>query len=313
LQLVSSQQTPSGVSPSDGSFTRTKRTIRIGGLFVDDNSTYFPFVGYTGSIGALYLAIDRIREDHLLDGFDFNITVRYDNCVEKDAVGLATELIRDFQVDVIIGPTCNVPALAVGVMAAYYNLPHYIWGFTTANELANIARFPTVIILTPNYLTLSLALLSVMDHFEWNSFAFIYSASEDEQKCPIFLTDIQKAVFNDSDHTLSNTVALRNVSTSEIIDALQQTSSRARIIVVCLTDPAHKRLFMLTAADKNLLNDEYVYIFADLLALGYTIDSSGNHTAFVWEDQSETPDGRDNDAHEAFKRTFMLTDVSGLL
>ncbi|KIH67282.1 hypothetical protein ANCDUO_02387 [Ancylostoma duodenale] len=95
-----------------------------------------------------------------------------------------------------------------------------------------------------------------MGHFEWDAFAFIYSASEDEQKCPIFLTDIQKAVFNNSVYVLSNTVALRNVSTSEVTDALKQTSARARIIVVCLTDSAHKRLFMLTAADQNFLNDE---------------------------------------------------------
>ncbi|EPB69755.1 hypothetical protein ANCCEY_11163 [Ancylostoma ceylanicum] len=149
-----------------------------------------------------------------------------------------------------------------------------------------------------------------MDHFEWNAFAFIYSASEDEQKCPIFLTDIQKAVFNNSVYTLSNTVAMRNVSTSEVTDALKQTSARARIIIVCLTDSAHKRLFMLTAADQGMLNDEYVYIFADLHATGYTIGSSANHTVFVWEDQSDTPDGRDSDAHEAFMRTFMLTDMS---
>ncbi|EPB69756.1 hypothetical protein ANCCEY_11164 [Ancylostoma ceylanicum] len=161
LELVCSQQMPSSAPSTNRSSSRIRRTIKIGGLFVDDNSTYSPFVGYTGSIGALYVAIDRIREAHLLDDFDFNITIRYDNCVERDAVGLATELIRDFQVDAIIGPTCNVQAfkrsnlaaIAVGVMAAYYNLPHYIWGFTTANELAYVPRFPTVIILTPNYFT----------------------------------------------------------------------------------------------------------------------------------------------------------------
>ncbi|KAK6757003.1 hypothetical protein RB195_015061 [Necator americanus] len=152
---------------------------------------YTPFVGYTGSIGALYLAIDQIRKRHLLDNFDFNVTIRYDNCIEEEAVGYAVELIRDFEVDVIIGPTCNVPAIAVGVIAAYYNLPNYIWGFTTANELAVVPRFPTVIIMTPNYFTLSLALLSIMEHFEWNQFAFIYSDDEDNQKCPIFVNDIQ--------------------------------------------------------------------------------------------------------------------------
>ncbi|ETN82787.1 hypothetical protein NECAME_07792 [Necator americanus] len=171
--------------------TWERKTIRIGGLFVNENSTYTPFVGYTGSIGALYLAIDQIRKRHLLDNFDFNVTIRYDNCIEEEAVGYAVELIRDFEVDVIIGPTCNVPAIAVGVIAAYYNLPNYIWGFTTANELAVVPRFPTVIIMTPNYFTLSLALLSIMEHFEWNQFAFIYSDDEDNQKCPIFVNDIQ--------------------------------------------------------------------------------------------------------------------------
>ncbi|VDP07676.1 unnamed protein product [Heligmosomoides polygyrus] len=82
-----------------------------------------------------------------------SVTVRYDNCVEREAVGLAFELISQYDVDVIVGPTCNTPAIAVGVMAAYYNLPHYVWGFTTANELAVVPRFPTVIILTPNYFT----------------------------------------------------------------------------------------------------------------------------------------------------------------
>ncbi|KAK6757005.1 hypothetical protein RB195_015061 [Necator americanus] len=242
--------------------TWERKTIRIGGLFVNENSTYTPFVGYTGSIGALYLAIDQIRKRHLLDNFDFNVTIRYDNCIEEEAVGYAVELIRDFEVDVIIGPTCNVPAIAVGVIAAYYNLPNYIWGFTTANELAVVPRFPT------------------------------------------------KAVFQNPPTTISFTAVLRNVTTAAIAAALKETSTRARIIIVCLNSPKNKRLFMLTAKDQNLLNDEYVYIFADLLDSGFRIGGSGNRTLYVWEDLSETPDGRNNDALEAFKRTFMLSDGS---
>lgn len=93
---------------------------------------------------------------------------------------------------------------------------------------------------------------------------------------------------------------MRNVSTLEITETLRLTSNRARsmfkvlaltffwlsssfippllacfsscfpVIIVCLTEPANKRLFMLTALDQNLLNDEYIYIFADLLDSGYS-------------------------------------------
>ncbi|VDN28719.1 unnamed protein product [Cylicostephanus goldi] len=127
----------------------------------------------------------------LRPGIFFSVTVRFDNCIERQAAGYAFELIRDFKADIIVGPTCNIPSISVGAITAYYNLPVYTWGFTTANELADTIRFPTCVVLTPNYLTLSLALLAVMDHFSWDAFAFIYSASEDAQKCPIFLADVQ--------------------------------------------------------------------------------------------------------------------------
>ncbi|EYC30729.1 hypothetical protein Y032_0004g1740 [Ancylostoma ceylanicum] len=86
-------------------------------------------------------------------------------------------------------PAC----ISTGVISSVYNLPQYIWGFTTANELANAPRFPTVVIMTPNYFTLSLALLSVMDHFGWTEFAFIYSGDESSERCPIYLSDLQDA------------------------------------------------------------------------------------------------------------------------
>ncbi|ETN82793.1 hypothetical protein NECAME_07798 [Necator americanus] len=207
--------------------------------------------------------------DYVISLFRFSIIVRYDDCIEREAVGHAVELIRDLDVDVIIGPTCSIPAIAVGVMTAYYNLPQYVWGFTTANELAEASRFPTVTIMTPNYFTLSLALLSIMKHFEWDQFAFVYSGSEDNQKCPIFLTDIQKAVFQNPSFTISTVVEMRNVTTTDITSALRGTSAQAR-----------------------------------------TLGRTGNNTAYVWEDRKEVPDGRDQEALQAFKRTFMISDGS---
>ncbi|VDN35124.1 unnamed protein product [Cylicostephanus goldi] len=67
LQLVSAQQT-TRVPPIASA---KRKIINIGALFVKDDPTYIPFIGYEGSIAAFYLAIDRIRQNHLLDGYDF--------------------------------------------------------------------------------------------------------------------------------------------------------------------------------------------------------------------------------------------------
>uniref|UniRef100_A0A1I7XIQ3 Guanylate cyclase n=1 Tax=Heterorhabditis bacteriophora TaxID=37862 RepID=A0A1I7XIQ3_HETBA len=235
---------------------------------------YTSYVGYKQSAGALFVALDKVREMRLLDEYDFNFIFRYDNCVEKEAVGIAIEMITQENVDVIIGPTCTAPAIAVGVIASYYNLPQYIWGFTSANELANVPRFPTVIILTPNYFTLSLALLSVFSHFKWTEFAFIYSATEDPQRCPVFLTDIQKAVYDYPQFQLSFTAAIRNMTDDNIKLVLKEASGKARIIAVCLSAPENKRQFMLLASEMNMITDEYVYIFSDLGSRGYHQASS---------------------------------------
>uniref|UniRef100_A0A1I7XIH6 guanylate cyclase n=1 Tax=Heterorhabditis bacteriophora TaxID=37862 RepID=A0A1I7XIH6_HETBA len=308
--LQTSLQLPTRIPPLI--LPPTKKIIHIGALFVSNDTRYTPWVGYEGSAGALLVAIDRVREMHLLDDFEFNITVKFDNCIEKDAVGLAFELISQYNVDIIFGPTCNVPAIAVGVMASYYNLPHYIWGFTTANELA-----------------LSLAILSVMRHFNWNEFAFIHTPSEDPQKCPIFLTDIQKAVYANPDFTISYQGQFRNPTIDEITQTLLEVKSKARIIVLCLSLPQNKRSFMLRASEQNMLGDDYVYIFADLGTRGYSkllkykikfvllysgcflgIGSQNNRTTYVWEDQSNIPDGLDTKAFNAFDKAFILSDIA---
>ena len=59
----------------------------------------------------------------------------HDECDENLAAGYAVELIQTHKVDVIIGPTCNDPALAVSVLGSYYNIPIMLWGSATAGRL----------------------------------------------------------------------------------------------------------------------------------------------------------------------------------
>ncbi|EPB66250.1 ligand-binding protein, receptor family [Ancylostoma ceylanicum] len=238
-------------------------------LLVKPAQTYASSVGYEGSAGALLVALDKIRERHLLDEYDFNFLIRFDDCVEKKAVADAIELVTKYNVDAFFGPTCNAPCISTGVISSVYNLPQYIWGFTTANELANAPRFPTVVIMTPNYFTLSLALLSVMDHFGWTEFAFIYSGDESSERCPIYLSDLQRAVFDNSKFTISFSTMWRNDTEAEMRLVLSELSQRARIVVLCSSTPSIKRKLLLLARDMGMITDEYAYIISDLGTSGY--------------------------------------------
>ncbi|KJH47405.1 ligand-binding protein, receptor family [Dictyocaulus viviparus] len=313
---------------------------------------YTSAIGYNRTAGALFVALETIRKQHLLDNYDFKFIVDFDECEEITAVKYVIEFIVKHNIDVLFGPTCNIPAITTGVISSVYNLPHYIWGFTTANELAHADRFPTVIIMSPNYYTLSLALLSVLKHFGWFEFAFVYFGSEDKERCPIYLTDLQEALSQNREHVLRFVKVFPDDSETTIRLALSQLRQRARIIVYCSSNIVVMRKFMLLAHDMNMINDEYVYILSELGVTGYidcffyrskqlvffilkqktairrdamscqmrcttkpspqrfcTASSDDkNKITYIWQDTSTPSDGRDDDAYEAFQRTFILSD-----
>ncbi|KAE9412598.1 hypothetical protein Angca_002050, partial [Angiostrongylus cantonensis] len=58
------------------------------------------------SASAVLIARDRIIKEQLLPSHVLNFTIAFDNCDERQALGISTELIRDQNVDAIIGPSC---------------------------------------------------------------------------------------------------------------------------------------------------------------------------------------------------------------
>ncbi|KIH62343.1 hypothetical protein ANCDUO_07375 [Ancylostoma duodenale] len=151
-----------------------------------------------------------------------------------------------------------------------------------------------------------------MDHFGWTEFAFIYSGDESAERCPVYLTDLQRAVFDNSKFTISFSTMWRNDTEAEMRLVLSELSQRARIVVLCSSTSSIKRKLLLLARDMGMISDEYAYIISDLGTAGYIsdVDSLHNRTIYVWEDQNVPADGRDKDAFEAFQKTFVLSDVS---
>ncbi|CAD5225468.1 unnamed protein product [Bursaphelenchus okinawaensis] len=78
---------------------------------------------------------------------------------------------------------------------------------------------------------------------------------------------------------------------------LKQASQVSRVIVVCLTSDL-RRPFMLAAKDGGFTSPDYVYLFIQSTGTSFLLPTP------IWE--SEPTDGRDTDAHEAFKSVLLL-------
>ncbi|KJH40738.1 ligand-binding protein, receptor family [Dictyocaulus viviparus] len=288
------------------------RVLNVGLMFVKDKIEHQLTVGYRTSASAVLIAKDRIIKEQLLPLYEIEFVVRFDECDEKLAVGIATELITSQNVDVIIGPTCSNAAIISGVTAAFYNIPLFTWGLSTSSAFGNMDRFPTTGLLSVNSYSLGIAIHSIMLSFEWHQFAFVYSNKGDNEKCSMMKNDIGDVFAETEDVIITTTIRLKDVTSVEVIQALRNVSARSRIVVVCLAEGFnYKRTFMLAAKDGGYLNDEYVYIFADTKSKGYYVAILGEPDKPIWEDMATPSDGRDKEALMAFGKTLVVSNHLG--
>ncbi|TKR69726.1 hypothetical protein L596_021844 [Steinernema carpocapsae] len=165
--------------------------VKIGMLIPKTSPELIPLVGYGRSASAVTLAMDRLAREQLLPGVNFTFDVVFEECDEHEAVGATIDLIIRKQVNLIVGPPCNAPALDVGIIAGYYNMPLWLWGMTTSAELSNLPRYPTLATVTVNSYAFGVAICAMMTQYKWKELALLYSQSGVEQRCSYLATDLE--------------------------------------------------------------------------------------------------------------------------
>ncbi|UMM36958.1 hypothetical protein L5515_008889 [Caenorhabditis briggsae] len=242
-------------------------------------------IGYRTSASAVLVARDRIRAEHLLDQYDFNFTVKFDECSESLSAGKTVELINQDDVDVIIGPTCNRAGVSTASLAAYYNVPVFEWGLTTTADIGNFSRYPTTVTVSLDTHSMAVAVRDVLQRFDWEEFVFIYSNDGDEEKCASMKDDMEKMSVENVDVTLAYMYQIQTVTMESLKKALKEVSKRGRIVVTCFAgSKGFKKAFVAATVLAGMSTDEYIYIFAEPQSRGFYVDESNGGVHYSWDD-----------------------------
>ncbi|TKR67461.1 hypothetical protein L596_023610 [Steinernema carpocapsae] len=258
--------------------------IRIGLLIPMDNQEIVRETGFVRSAGSIPIAIENVRQKHMLDAYNFTFYWKHDECDEAKAAGYTVEFIEQYQVHGILGPTCSGPAIQAGTIAAYYNVPIYFWGMVTAHALSEVGRFPTAMSLTADSLELAEAFMEIMRTYKWDRFAFIYMESV-RQKCKYIRDDLNIVLEGASNTDINSAYSkkLENSSGEYVQKILEQAKSKARsrlrignsnlwpisVFAVCFDVDVDRRNFFLEVHDTNMDTEDYVYIMLDTRAYGF--------------------------------------------
>uniref|UniRef100_A0AC34RBB1 Receptor ligand binding region domain-containing protein n=1 Tax=Panagrolaimus sp. JU765 TaxID=591449 RepID=A0AC34RBB1_9BILA len=222
-----------------------------------------------GSLGAIPMAIDRIRDEHLLDNFNFSFKIYNDECKESLAAGFTGIMFQEDQVDVVLGPACDSVASIVASFGAFVNKPVMTWGLVSSSNLLDDDKYPTTSVITGTSKALGKALMKVLKQFDWRQFAFLYAVNDGYKRCGYVREDIEEVVGNETDIFISYQRAISETDLETIKSALSPVKLRARIIVTCYESDIDKRTHLIALKELGMNTAEFVTIFLSLRGLGF--------------------------------------------
>ncbi|KAF8353524.1 hypothetical protein PRIPAC_95147, partial [Pristionchus pacificus] len=247
----------SSVFPGTWSVTE----IRVGMIVAENVEP--TAIGYSTSGGAIAVALDRIRNESLLNGYNFTFFVETVDCAAPKTVGALIDFIKEKNVHAVIGPPCG--GLYAGTMSTAYNLLMFMWGYTFFSELTSDDRFPYVSTITATSLSLGYGFLKLAEYFNWDRIAILYSR-DSVGYCDSITAINDKNTYQTK---LAYKAVLDESANSTYYARMQSVKERARIIVVCFPTGPLKRRFFARAVQLGMATNEYVYVMLEVKSIGF--------------------------------------------
>ncbi|CAK5081064.1 unnamed protein product [Meloidogyne enterolobii] len=153
--------------------TSTQLLLKVGILGANSSELRSAY-GFGQSVPAISIAIQRARNEHLIDFVNFTFTWLICDCDQVLAVGYSNKLILDQDVDVVIGPPCVTAAIDSSLVPGFYNIPVFLWGATVATALANVSVYPTCTNINTDTKILAQAVEAILMQFQWSEVSLVY-------------------------------------------------------------------------------------------------------------------------------------------
>ncbi|XP_033750419.1 LOW QUALITY PROTEIN: atrial natriuretic peptide receptor 1-like [Pecten maximus] len=255
-----------------------------------------PRLGWTNNAAAATIAIETAQSEGILSDHNITVVWKDDKCSGLGGAGNAV-LLRDVDdVDVYIGPPCSSSTEPVGLLASFWNFP-ILSQASSDPILADKSVYKTLVRLGPPFNKLGNAMVEFLEYFQWRRIVVISRRKTDNKKvfCD-YSSRSYETPFRVNNITIADMITIDDGITEEEIDELlTRVQQRGRIVILCSENLEDKRLILVRAYQKGMMNGEYVYITPDHLP----------------PSNVETPwkrgDGLDDIAKESFKSVFQIT------
>lgn len=298
---------------ADGQYHPQLIQVLVGIAAVDEDPTSVAWANCGGSVG---LVLDGLQETSMAHGFEFQFFIRHTTCDASDAVGVALDLMKTTNVDVVIAPPCHGGALMMSFLSTTYQTPLLLWGFVNDVEFADLNQFPYVTSVMTNAKQVAQAVTIVLEEFQWSTIAILYQDRLFDY-CSSIVTAIELQIFE------TNTFSTYVAASSKIdVDddvrmssVLKRVKLKARIILVCFDSLLDRRKFLLTASEMGMMDDEYQYVVVAIRSVGFGQTSVGKQmldiglTPFWVDVDGLAGDGADNEVKE-IARNILIIDLS---
>ncbi|CAD5218742.1 unnamed protein product [Bursaphelenchus okinawaensis] len=262
--------------------------IKVGLLF-SNTGDFELYYGYDRCVAGLNVALDRIASERLLPDYNFTFYVKEDNCKETLAAGRAAELIEYDNVDVILGPICSEPAIIVGSLSKFYNVPMINWGAASATSLSNTSyRFTTALNSIGPSMTVARGFIQLLIDLKYDRFGYLYSEGM-TKRCSYLRDDVLYILAQpEIDITLAYYKEV-NVSDPYMMNqTFEQLEKNARIVFLCSTSDTDKVSIVQGLGRYGLVtNRNFVFIFVEQRGTGFdmpTYDTNGTNSYIpLWQ------------------------------